>query len=69
VDEHTALGRTLFPQTLTSLLIAAGEDDGSDELRRLAMFELLRVGANLCVDHGNYFRFLVGYFDADSLFR
>lgn len=67
MDEHTALGRTLFPQTLTKLLIAAGEDDGSnDEVRRLAMYELLRIGANLCVDHGDCVPFHSGLLATNS---
>ncbi|KAI5122938.1 hypothetical protein M0805_006820 [Coniferiporia weirii] len=52
VDEHTALGRTLLPQTLTLLLKAALEGQRTpDDTHTSAIFELLRVGANLCMDH------------------
>jgi len=55
VDEHTALGRTLLPQTLTLLLKASLESTRIPEGERsAAMFELLRVGANLCMDHSTY---------------
>jgi hypothetical protein len=52
-DNHTALGKTLLPQTLTSLLKAAlGGASIPDETRTSAVFEVLRVSANLCMDHG-----------------
>lgn len=58
-DEHTALGRTLLPQTLTSLLKAAieGGFKTPDDIRAAAILELLRVGANLCMDHGMYYHY------------
>ncbi|KIP09107.1 hypothetical protein PHLGIDRAFT_103348 [Phlebiopsis gigantea 11061_1 CR5-6] len=52
VERQTALGQTLLPQTLTSLL--KGATDGAALPRptqKPAIFELLRVGANLCMDH------------------
>ncbi|KAL5511837.1 hypothetical protein ACEPAH_5055 [Sanghuangporus vaninii] len=52
LDEHTALGKTLLPQTISSLLKTALE--GScipDDARAPAVLELLRVSANLCMDH------------------
>lgn len=52
-DIHTTLGRTFLPQTLTSLLKASL--DGSpipSPARTPAVFEILRIGANLCMDHG-----------------
>ena len=55
VDEHTILGKTMLPQTLTSLLKAALDGPRIDDsVRQLAVFELLRVGANLCMDHSKY---------------
>lgn len=53
VEQQTALGKTLLPQTLTSLL--KGAIDGATipaAPQKQAIFELLRVGANLCMDHG-----------------
>ena len=54
-DQHTALGRTFLPQTLNSLLKTAshGEKTPSSD-KRGAIFEILRVGANLCMDHGTF---------------
>ena len=54
-DQHTSLGRTLLPQTLSSLLKTAshGERTPSSD-KRGAIFEILRVGANLCMDHGKF---------------
>ncbi|EJD06025.1 uncharacterized protein FOMMEDRAFT_104451 [Fomitiporia mediterranea MF3/22] len=52
VDEHTTLGKTLLPQTLTSLLKVALEGSRvPDDAHAAAVLELLRVGANLCMDH------------------
>ena len=55
VERQTALGKTLLPQTLTSLL--KGATDGAalpKPTQKPAIFELLRVGANLCMDHGMF---------------
>jgi hypothetical protein len=50
---HTALGKTLLPQTLTLLLKAAlGGSPIPDDYRTGVVSEILRVAANLCVDHG-----------------
>ncbi|KAI0341721.1 hypothetical protein BDW22DRAFT_1358564 [Trametopsis cervina] len=54
VEQQTALGKTLLPQTLTSLLKDA--TDGSPSAvptleKKAGVFELLRVAANLCMDH------------------
>jgi hypothetical protein len=52
VEQQTTLGKTLLPQTLTSLL--KGAVDGAPipaTPQKQAIFELLRVGANLCMDH------------------
>ncbi|KAF9792390.1 hypothetical protein BJ322DRAFT_1028934 [Thelephora terrestris] len=51
-DQHTALGRTLLPQTLNTLLKATfhGEKTPPHD-KRGPIFEILRVGANLCMDH------------------
>ncbi|KZT11398.1 uncharacterized protein LAESUDRAFT_734264 [Laetiporus sulphureus 93-53] len=54
VQQQTALGKTLLPQTLTSLIKSAIGSDGAgvtDASHKSAMFEILRVGANLCMDH------------------
>ncbi|KAF9227969.1 hypothetical protein BS17DRAFT_774550 [Gyrodon lividus] len=51
-DNHTILGGTSLPQDLTALLSKAL--DGSpipDDARASAVFEVLRVSANLCVEH------------------
>ncbi|TDL27510.1 hypothetical protein BD410DRAFT_782602 [Rickenella mellea] len=54
VDHHTALGKTLLPQTLTHLLKAALEGSRvPDDDRSGVVLELLRVGANLCMDHND----------------
>lgn len=55
VDNHTALGRTLLPQTLTTLLKNALSGSSTpSEARTAAVFELLRIAANLCMDHGKF---------------
>ena len=51
VEQQTALGKTLLPQTLTSLLKGALNDRDGPGCKS-AIFELLRVAANLCRDHG-----------------
>jgi hypothetical protein len=52
-DNHTTLGRTLLPQTLTSLLKSSLEGSPiPSPARTSAVFEILRIGANLCMDHG-----------------
>ncbi|KAJ3525511.1 hypothetical protein NM688_g8391 [Phlebia brevispora] len=52
VEQQTALGKTLLPQTLTSLLKGAIDGDSIPATpQKRAIFELLRVGANLCMDH------------------
>ncbi|KAL5533312.1 hypothetical protein ACEPAF_5088 [Sanghuangporus sanghuang] len=52
LDEHTALGKTLLPQTISSLLKTALEGSRiPDDARAPAVLELLRVSANLCMDH------------------
>ncbi|KAI0336426.1 hypothetical protein GY45DRAFT_1238667 [Cubamyces sp. BRFM 1775] len=51
-EQQTALGQTLLPQTLTSLLKSATSDvQSSGSTCKPAIFELLRVAANLCMDH------------------
>ncbi|KAF8902129.1 hypothetical protein CPB84DRAFT_1729336 [Gymnopilus junonius] len=52
VDNHTILGKTELPQTLTSLLSLAlrGTYPPNDD-RTAPILEILRVGANLCMDH------------------
>lgn len=59
-DHHEIVGATSLPQTLTTLLDASRE--GTSEkgkpsripqpVASPAAYELLRVGANLCMDHG-----------------
>ena len=52
MDHHTILGKTDLPQSLTSLLSLALEPSPIPEDRQTAVVnELLRVGANLCMDH------------------
>ncbi|GBE82337.1 hypothetical protein BKA93DRAFT_760564 [Sparassis latifolia] len=52
VEQQTALGKTLLPQTITSLL--KGAINGAcipSPTCKPAIHEILRVGANLCRDH------------------
>jgi hypothetical protein len=52
-DNHTTLGKTLLPQNLTTLLTSALNGTVIPDAGRTApVFEILRVGANLCVEHG-----------------
>ena len=52
MDDHTVLGKTMLPQTLSALLQAASQGgEIPDDEHAPAIFELLRVGANLCMDH------------------
>ncbi|KAF7338334.1 GTP binding [Mycena venus] len=53
VDNHTALGQTPLSQTLAALLASALHGATIPALPYIpAVFELLRVSANLCMDHG-----------------
>lgn len=52
-DYPTSLGVTTLPQDLTSLLAAALNGASiPDDSRAPSVLEILRVGANLCVNHG-----------------
>lgn len=58
-DYHGIVGATPLPRTLTTLLNnSRGTSDGGKSARTpqriaaSAAYELLRVGANLCMDHG-----------------
>ncbi|KAF8959042.1 hypothetical protein BDZ97DRAFT_2045486 [Flammula alnicola] len=52
VDNHTILGKTELPQTLTSLLsLGLHGCHIPDDNRTGAVLEILRVGANFCMDH------------------
>lgn len=51
-EQQTVLGKTLLPQTLTSLLKSAISGATSAVSGcKAAIHEILRVGANLCMDH------------------
>ncbi|OJA21616.1 hypothetical protein AZE42_01687 [Rhizopogon vesiculosus] len=51
-DNHTTLGKTLLPQNLTTLLTSALNGTVIPDADHTApVFEILRVGANLCVEH------------------
>ncbi|KAG1827362.1 uncharacterized protein BJ212DRAFT_1311768 [Suillus subaureus] len=51
-DNHTMLGKTLLPQNITTLLSSALNGALIPGASRTApVFEILRVGANLCVEH------------------
>jgi len=52
VDNHSVLGRTALPQSLTSLFTLAlhGSATPSDSFTPV-VFEILRVAANFCMDH------------------
>lgn len=62
VDHHTNLGKTQLPGTLTSLLSLAlhGSHTPTESYINVT-FELLRVAANLCMDHGDWFPHLDSY--------
>ncbi|KAJ7097972.1 hypothetical protein B0H15DRAFT_823645 [Mycena belliarum] len=52
IDNHTALGQTSLPQDLTTLFTSALHGSAIPDLSYLpVVFELLRVSANLCMDH------------------
>ncbi|KAF8163260.1 hypothetical protein B0H34DRAFT_694710 [Crassisporium funariophilum] len=52
VDNHTVLGKGKLPQSLSTLLsLALGGTHIPSDNRTSAIYELLRVGANLCMDH------------------
>ncbi|KAG6897469.1 hypothetical protein C0992_001244 [Termitomyces sp. T32_za158] len=52
VDSHSILGETALPRTLASLLaLALHESSTPDDQYTSVVFELLRVAANLCMDH------------------
>lgn len=57
VDHKTQLGDSSLPETLTGLLKTATTTAGeagipSSTAAKAAVYELLRVGANVCSDHG-----------------
>lgn len=53
VDNHSILGQTELPQSLTSLLsLALNEAHIPDISHTSVVLEVLRVGANFCMDHG-----------------
>ncbi|KAF8077991.1 hypothetical protein FPV67DRAFT_1463744 [Lyophyllum atratum] len=52
VDNHSLLGKTALPQSLTSLFTLALHGSGFPEEKYASVvFELLRVAANICMDH------------------
>jgi hypothetical protein len=52
VNNHTILGKTELPQTLTTLLASALQGSHIPvENRSAPVLEVLRAGANLCMDH------------------
>ncbi|KAJ7774775.1 hypothetical protein B0H16DRAFT_1508334 [Mycena metata] len=52
IDNHTPLGQTPLPQNLATLLTSALHGSTIPAVPYIpAVFELLRVSANLCVDH------------------
>jgi len=56
VDHHTILGKTDLPQTLTSLLSLGLEGSHIAVNDKTAVInEILRAGANLCMDHSGLF--------------
>lgn len=53
MDNHTALGQSGLAQTLTTLVTSALHGSAvPDPAFTAPLFELLRVSANLCMDHG-----------------
>ncbi|KAF5331076.1 hypothetical protein D9619_005541 [Psilocybe cf. subviscida] len=54
VDNHTLLGATALPQTLAAILAAgAPQSCTPNDDRTAPINEILRVGANLCMDHND----------------
>ena len=56
-DIHTTIGQTDLPTALTKLLSAASESSGGDipsDSAAPATFEVLRVAANVVMDHGMF---------------
>ncbi|KAH9934795.1 uncharacterized protein B0H18DRAFT_978305 [Fomitopsis serialis] len=52
VEQQTLLGQSVLPQTITSLFKTAFAGSEIPNPRsKAAVYELLRVGANLCMDH------------------
>jgi len=52
-DNHSILGQTELPQSLTSLLsLALNGAHIPDTSHTSVVLEILRVGANFCMDHG-----------------
>lgn len=53
VDSHSILGQTDLPQSLHSLLLLALNGAHIPDINRApVVLEILRVGANFCMDHG-----------------
>lgn len=53
VDNHSILGQTELPQSLTSLLSLALNGAHTPDINHAsAVLEILRVGANFCMNHG-----------------
>ncbi|KAF4614699.1 hypothetical protein D9613_003020 [Agrocybe pediades] len=54
LDNHTILGKSELPQTLVQLLPQCLRDSHiAKDDRTAVLFEILRVGANLCMDHND----------------
>ncbi|KAG5654519.1 hypothetical protein H0H81_001160 [Sphagnurus paluster] len=51
IDIHSIIGATSLPTTLTSLFTLAHGSGVPDDKYALVVFELLRVAANICMDH------------------
>lgn len=51
-DQHTLLGKGALPGSIVSLLSIAYKDKAPDQSIKNAVFELFRLAANLCMDHG-----------------
>ena len=60
VDDKTALGASNLPTILAVLLGPATNRHNGPASYLAAAYELLRVGANLCSDHGETLR-VIGY--------
>lgn len=50
-DHHTTLGQGSLPKNLAALLSKAYDGKVPGDQAKLASFELLRISANLCMDH------------------
>jgi len=64
-DLHSVLGKGTLPSSIVALLSKAFKEGIPNQAATLASFELFRLAANLCMDHGSFLIFLI--FDYGNL--